>query len=55
MRCLACNVELTDFEATRKSTVTKEYLDLCNECFKSIKDDITAEEREDLRNGGEEE
>ena len=32
MRCLSCNVELTDKEATRKSTITHEYLDLCNRC-----------------------
>jgi hypothetical protein len=50
MRCLACNVELSDFESTRKSFTTGEYIDLCNECFKTIKDDVTPEEREDLRN-----
>lgn len=33
MRCLSCNVELTDKEATRKSTITQEYLDLCNRCI----------------------
>ena len=48
MRCLSCNEELTDFEATRKSPFTKQYLDLCNYCFSSIRDDIYVLERHDL-------
>lgn len=35
MRCLACNVELTDFEATKKYTGSDEYIDLCNRCHSS--------------------
>ena len=34
MRCVACDVELTDFESTRKSVTTGEYVDLCNACYK---------------------
>jgi hypothetical protein len=48
MRCRACDVELNDFEATRKSMVTGDYFDLCNHCFSTIKDDIFAIERYDL-------
>lgn len=48
MRCLSCNVGLTDFEATRKSAITGEHFDLCNRCFASIKDQVTALERYDL-------
>ena len=33
MRCQACDCELSDFESTRKSLETGEYLDLCNKCF----------------------
>ena len=40
MRCLACNKELTDYEATRKSSRSGEFLDLCNHCYTDIKDDI---------------
>jgi len=36
MRCIACNKVLSDFEATRKHEVTKEYLDLCNLCLRVI-------------------
>lgn len=48
MRCLSCNVILTDFEATRKSANTNDYLDLCNHCFYSISDDVESLERPDL-------
>lgn len=33
MRCQCCNVLLNDFESTRKSDTTGEYLDVCNKCF----------------------
>jgi hypothetical protein len=49
MRCLSCNKALSDFEATRKSAVTSEYLDLCNHCFSDIQYDVDAVVREDLR------
>lgn len=48
MRCLSCNTNLTDFESTRKSATTNEYLDLCNHCFYSISDDVASLERADL-------
>jgi hypothetical protein len=50
MRCKACNVLLTDYETTRKSLVTNEYFDLCNNCFKTIKDDLLYKDRIDLAN-----
>jgi len=49
MRCIACDKELSDFEATRKSSTTGEYLDLCNTCYSSIQDELYSDEREDLR------
>jgi hypothetical protein len=48
MRCLSCNEILTDFEATRKSAYSKQYIDLCNACFASIRGDIYTLERQDL-------
>ena len=36
MRCKACNVELKDFEATRRDPTTDEFHDLCNECLKAV-------------------
>ena len=49
MRCLACNKLLSDFESTRKSSETGEFLDLCNYCYSTISKTTHAEEREDLR------
>ncbi len=40
MRCLACNVELNDYESTRQNN-DGEYLDLCNYCYNSVKEDVT--------------
>lgn len=49
MRCLACNKALSEFEATRKSTETGEFLDLCNYCYSTIQTVAPSAEREDLR------
>lgn len=48
MRCLSCNALLSDFEATRKSANTNEYIDMCNHCYHTISDDVAALERTDL-------
>ena len=40
MRCFACDIELSDYESTRKSKITREYFDLCDHCFSTIQDDI---------------
>jgi hypothetical protein len=46
MRCKACNVNLNDFEATRKYVGRQEYVDLCSTCFATI--ELDTEIREDL-------
>lgn len=48
MRCVACDAELSDFEATRKYPESKKFVDLCNHCFSTIKDQVNAVERYDL-------
>lgn len=48
MRCLSCNEILTDYEATRRSANTEEYVDLCNLCFRDVKDDLKTIDRTDL-------
>lgn len=40
MRCLACDVILSDQEATRKYTNTTRFVDLCNKCFSTIQDEV---------------
>ena len=36
MKCAACDCDLSDFESTRKSTITGEYVDLCANCFSTV-------------------
>jgi hypothetical protein len=42
MRCRSCDEALTDYESTRKSLSTGEYINLCKDCFESIKYDCLA-------------
>ena len=49
MRCKACDVELTDYEATRRYAVSREFVDLCNGCFAVTLDDSDVVDRSDLR------
>lgn len=48
MRCKACDTLLSDYEATRKSSVTGEFIDMCNTCYKEIKDDVQVIENTSL-------
>jgi hypothetical protein len=36
MRCIACNKNLSDFEATRRHAITNEFLDTCTGCLGEI-------------------
>lgn len=40
MRCLSCNCQLNDHEATRKYATSGEFVDLCDRCFAHVEDDI---------------
>lgn len=46
MRCDCCDRLLNDFESTRKSKLTGEYLNTCNKCLKGLK--IETDDRPDL-------
>lgn len=48
MRCKACNIILNEFESTRKSKETNEFIDLCNSCYAYVKDDLQVVENFDL-------
>jgi hypothetical protein len=48
MRCCCCNKNLSDYESTRKSKSTGEYLDMCNKCYGTIEDDLDTEVNQDL-------
>ena len=47
MHCLACNAFLTEFESTRKSTISGEFLDLCNGCYSYVKEEVQVIENQD--------
>lgn len=42
MHCRSCDTLLTDFETSRRSLVTSEYIELCQQCFGPIKGDCLA-------------
>jgi len=50
MRCQCCNASLTDFEATIKHGITRQYVELCSDCLKTIEAYIPIQVRQDLMN-----
>jgi hypothetical protein len=46
---------LSDFEATRKSAQSGDFLDMCNDCFHHVKDDMDVVERQDLQHASDDE
>lgn len=40
MHCVACDAMLTDLETSRRSVITGEYIDLCDDCYFEIEDDV---------------
>lgn len=48
MRCNCCNKILSDYESTRKFKNSGDYVDMCNECFRHIEEDVQVVERDDL-------
>lgn len=47
MRCKACDIELSDYEATRK-TPTEGFLDLCDDCYFPSDNVVPVQNRPDL-------
>ena len=52
MHCIACDALLSDFESTRRIKNTRNYVDLCNHCFREVKDVLPVIERKDLAISG---
>lgn len=50
MRCIACDKVLTDYELTRKSVTTGEFIDLCSGCYTHIKEDLYVIDNQDNLN-----
>ena len=40
MRCICCDKNLSDREATRKGVNTGDYLDMCDNCFSTVADEF---------------
>ena len=40
MRCLACNRELSNKEATRRDVTCNNFLDMCDHCYRDIRTDV---------------
>lgn len=50
MRCKACDKALSEFESVRKSKDTGEFVDLCNDCYGHVRDDMEVIENYSLIN-----
>ena len=51
MRCLSCNCVLNDREATRRGLSTNEFIDMCDNCYDTIRELVPAYSRDE---GGDE-
>lgn len=54
MKCLSCDVVLSNAEATRKYKSSGTFVDLCNHCFAPVADSIPVIEGKGANNGQEE-
>jgi hypothetical protein len=48
MRCLSCDCELTDIEATKKYENGNDYIDLCDRCLDTIVDDLDSDDETEV-------
>lgn len=48
MRCICCNAALTDYEATVRHGITRQFLEMCSTCLKSVDAYIPIQVRNDL-------
>jgi len=48
MKCLACDCILNNREATRKYATSRAFVDLCDDCFETIKDEVEIVENNKL-------
>lgn len=48
MKCELCNEGLTDFEATMRHAITKQFVNTCSQCLTAMGDVIPLQVRNDL-------
>tara|TARA_R110000868_G_scaffold48036_1_gene156692 strand:+ start:2079 stop:2342 length:264 start_codon:yes stop_codon:yes gene_type:complete len=55
MKCVCCNKNLSDFEATRRHALTNDFLDMCKSCLSEVQrlSPLATKDRIDLDHEGE--
>ena len=48
MRCICCNTALNDYESTVRHGITRQFLEMCSTCLKSVDAYIPIQVRHDL-------
>ena len=48
MRCICCNTALNDYESTIRHGITRQFLEMCSVCLKSVDAYIPMQVRNDL-------
>ena len=48
MKCELCNANLSDFEATMRHAITKQFVNTCSQCLTAMGDVIPLQVRNDL-------
>ena len=48
MRCICCNTALNDYESTVRHGITRQFLEMCSVCLKSVDAYIPIQVRNDL-------
>ena len=48
MRCICCNAALNDYESTVRHGITRQFLEMCSICLKSVDAYIPIQVRNDL-------
>jgi len=52
MRCICCNTALNDYESTVRHGITRQFLEMCSTCLKSVDAYIPIQVRHDLISEG---
>ena len=52
MRCQCCNASLNDYESTIRHGLTRQFLEMCSTCLKSVDAYIPIQVRNDLLSEG---
>ena len=52
MRCQCCNASLNDYESTVRHGITKQFVEMCSICLKSVDAYIPLQVRNDLLSEG---